>query len=60
MVFYEYFLKSVVGRTEWMRTLGNTFEETTMFATPSNEAFTLLCLENGEVEWCIWPRRNMD
>jgi hypothetical protein len=34
-----------------MRTLGNPLEETTMFATPNNEAFTLLCLENGEVEW---------
>jgi hypothetical protein len=36
---------------EWMKTLSNPFEEATMFATLSNEAFTLLCLENGEVEW---------
>ena len=50
-MFYEYFLKSVVGRTEWMKTLGDPFKDATMFATPSNEAFTLLCLENGEVEW---------
>jgi hypothetical protein len=42
-VFYEYFLKSVVGHTEWMRTLGNHFADATMFAMPSNEVFTLLC-----------------
>ena len=51
IVFYEYFLKSVVGRSDWMKNLGDPFTEATMFATPSNEAFTLLCLENGEVEW---------
>jgi hypothetical protein len=51
IVFYEYFLKTVVGRSEWMKKLGDPFREATMFATPSNEAFTLLCLENGEVEW---------
>ena len=51
LVFYEYFLKCVVGQTEWMKTLGDPFVETTLFATPSNEAFTLLCIENGEVEW---------
>jgi hypothetical protein len=33
-----------------MKTLSKPFEEATMFATPSNEAFTLLCLENGEEE----------
>ena len=51
MVFYEYFLKFVVGQTKWMRILGDLFVDATMFATPSNEAFTLLCIENGEVEW---------
>jgi hypothetical protein len=34
-----------------MKALINPFEEAPMFATPSNEAFTLLRLENGEVEW---------
>ncbi len=51
MVFYEYFLKFVVGRTERMKILGDPFVEATIFATPSNEAFTLMCIENGEVEW---------
>ena len=51
MVFYEYFLKFVLGQTEWMKILGDLFVDATMFATPSNEAFTLLCIENEEVEW---------
>ena len=58
IVFYEYFLKSVVGRSEWMKNLGDPFTEATMFATPSNEAFTLLCLENGEVEWLRMAKKN--
>jgi hypothetical protein len=41
MLFYEYFLKSVVGHTKWMETLSKPFEEATTFGTPSNEA--LLC-----------------
>jgi hypothetical protein len=41
VVLYEFFLKSIVGPTEWIKTLGDPFEEASMISTPSNEAFTL-------------------